>query len=110
MLDFQTIESIAGRLAAQRLGTLERVLARPATDSEGKDAVRVTIVLTPRAVSELSGDEALDLLTELNQTLEREGEERFAAVYYATDAELREEEEDMRIRQEQEREIDADER
>jgi len=111
MLEFQTIEAIARRIAENKMATLglERVLARPAFDSEGRDALRVTVVLTPEAVQELSGDAALDLLAELNQALQREGEERFAVVEYATEAEMSEEEEESRVGLEQERETDRDE-
>lgn len=95
MLDFVMIESIARRLASEKLGTpaFERLVARSATDSEGREALRITLVLSPEAATELSGDEALDLLTELNHALEREGEERFAVVEYATEAEMQEDEE-----------------
>ena len=79
--------------AARRGGAnagLERVMTEPTLDSEGKDAVRITLVLTPDAVQSLTGDEALDILVSIQQSLSREGEERFPIGEYATEGELEE--------------------
>jgi hypothetical protein len=94
MLDYRTIETIAGRVATQRVAEagLERTLAEPATDSEGRDALRITLVLKPNAVEKLTGDAAIDLLVELQRALAQEGEERFPIIEYATEQELAEDE------------------
>lgn len=93
MLDFVTIERIATKAAKAQVPSegLQRVVAQQTTDSEGKDALRITLVLTPEAVDEMTGDAALDLLVALQRELQKEGEERFAVVEYATEAELKEE-------------------
>ena len=91
MLDFRVIEGIADRIAKGHKIGADRVLARPAVDSDGKDAVRVTLVLPAQAAEELGGDAVLDLLYELHQTLQQEGEERLAIVEYATEEEMKEE-------------------
>jgi hypothetical protein len=92
MLDYRVIEGVADRIARGHNVGADRVLARPAVDSDGKDAVRITLVLPAQAAEELSGDAVLDLLYELHQTLQKEGEERLAIVEYATEEEMKEEE------------------
>jgi len=60
----------------------------PALDSDGNEAVRITIVIAPGAVRKLGGEAILDTLVELRRRLEAEGEVRFPLVEYATEAEL----------------------
>jgi hypothetical protein len=93
MLDFLTIEKIATRAAKAQVADagLERIVVAPAVDSDGRDALRITLVLKPEAVRALSGDAALDLLVSVQQELARRDEERFPIVEYATEAELQEE-------------------
>jgi len=67
---------------------LERIVTEPATDSEGKEALRIILVLKPGAAKILTGDQALDLLVGIQQKLQAEGEERFPIVEYATEQEL----------------------
>lgn len=104
MLDFRAIEAIADRIAKNQVSEheLKRVLARSIVDSEGNDALRVTVVLTPKAVEELSGDAALELLSELQRALEQAGEERLTIVEYATESEMREEAEDEKAAEDEE--------
>jgi hypothetical protein len=92
MLEYKAIESIADRIAKGHGVGVDRIVARPTVDSEGKDAIRVTLVLPAGAAEELSGDASLDLLYELDQALQGEGEERMAIVEYATQEEIEEEE------------------
>ncbi len=70
---------------------LRDVLTSAASDSEGNDALRIVLVLTPESINEMSGDQALDLLVDIHNGLDREGESRFAMIEYATEAELAEE-------------------
>ena len=92
MLHDRQITDIAERIAKGQLpgADLQRVVTERATDSDGKDAVRITLVLAPASVEALTGDAALDLLVELQSALEMEGEERLPIVEYATEAELQE--------------------
>jgi hypothetical protein len=107
MLDFIAVEHIAAKAAKKQLSEpdLERVVAQATTDSEGREALRITLVLKPEAVAALSGDAALDLLVSLQHELQERGEERFALVEYATEAEMREEEEEVREARRQEAEF-----
>lgn len=91
MLHDHKINEIAERVARGQVDEagLERVLAEPITDSEGNDALRITVVLKPETAQSLSGEAALDLLVELQRALQKEGEERFATVQYATEEELK---------------------
>jgi hypothetical protein len=90
MLNNQKILEITKDVAHTRVndGNLERVVIEPATDSEGHEALRITLVVNPEAARKLTGDEALDLLVGIQQKLRAEGEERFPIVEYATEQEL----------------------
>lgn len=67
---------------------LERVIAEPSTDSDGNEASRITVVLKPEAARDWTGDQALDLLVAIQETLTGEGEERLPIVHYATETDL----------------------
>jgi len=84
------ISEIAGQAARTKLGAnvVSEVLAEPATDSEGSEALRVTIVIKPGAAKTLKGDSVLDALLEIQDRLREAGEDRFAIVKYATQDEL----------------------
>ena len=92
MLSASRVQEIAQTAASMRAMTksVQRVFAEPSMDSEGKDALRITFVLSDRGAKDLTGDEALDLLVELKHNLEQAGEERFAVIEYATEKELAE--------------------
>jgi hypothetical protein len=64
------------------------VLSEPDTDLDGKDALRVTIVVTPEAIEKLKGDGFLDTLVEVQNRLRDAGEERFPIVWWSTEEEL----------------------
>jgi hypothetical protein len=90
MLDDDRILEIARDIARAQISdsNLERVLSEPTTDSEGNDALHITVVLKPDAVGLISGDTALDVLVNIQRQLQAEGEERLPIVEYATEQEL----------------------
>jgi hypothetical protein len=92
MLTQSKIIEIARDAATANLTTsaVSRVISEPTTDSEGRDALRITIVIEPNAVGKLSGEAALDTLVEIQDGLREAGEERFPIVEYSTEAELQE--------------------
>jgi hypothetical protein len=92
MLDYAEISQIVESSARPILGreNVVRVFSEPGMDSEGKDAVRITIVITPGAVARIKGDALLDNLVEIHKRLSEGGEERTPMVGYATEEELAE--------------------
>lgn len=96
MLEMPQLQELAKKLAGKRmpLVQIEDVIASPMTDSEGEAALRITFVLTPETADAITGGDALKLLVELKDALQREGEERFAIIEYATPDDLEEHEED----------------
>jgi hypothetical protein len=66
----------------------KRVLSEPAVDSEGQDALRLTIVIANNSVAQITGDMVLDTLVEIQRGLEQAGDERLAIVDYASEEEL----------------------
>ena len=66
----------------------ERVLVQPAVDSEGEEALRVTLVIRPESVSLITGDEALDLISDVRRGFDQVGEGRFPLIEYATNEEI----------------------
>jgi hypothetical protein len=67
---------------------ISSISSSTAIDSEGRDALRITIVINPGSEAKISGDAALDTLVGIQGRLRSEGEERFAIVEYATNEEL----------------------
>ncbi len=88
MLDTSRIIELAEQ-AARKWIAVERVLVEPTVDSQGEEALRVTLVLDPQAVERVTGDQALDVLVDINEALQNAGEERLPIIFYATEEELR---------------------
>lgn len=90
MLGTEKIVAIASEVARTHLkaANVRQVLVEPASDSEGNDAVRITIVIPAGAATRLKGGAALDVLVQIHDSLRDAGEERFPLVEYATKAEL----------------------
>jgi RecB family exonuclease len=90
MLDEKQIKKIAREVAAANLASsnISSVTSSSAIDSEGHDALRITIVIKPGAELKIKGDATLDTLVGIKDRLRREGEERLAIVEYATKEEL----------------------
>jgi hypothetical protein len=65
-----------------------RVENRPATDSLGREALRITVVLRPGATKRLENGAPLDALVSLQKRLGDMGDHRTPLVEYATEAEL----------------------
>lgn len=110
MLHDRDIAEIATRVAAGKVSEagLERVITTPITDSEGHDALRITLVLKAQAASALTGDAALDLLVQLQQALRGKGEERLPIIEYATEDELKADADEADDEDEREAEADSD--
>jgi hypothetical protein len=92
MLQQKEIVKIAQDAARANLSssTVSRIMSEPTTDSEGRDALRITIVVKPEAIGKLTGDSTLDTLVQIQADLRDAGEERFPIVEYATEKELQE--------------------
>jgi hypothetical protein len=90
MLELQQIDEIATQVARRRLPRrdFQRVTTEPTTDSLGEEALHITIVLGDDAIRQLTGDEVLDLLVELQDKLQAEGDERLPLVRYSTEHEM----------------------
>ena len=90
MLDEKRIQKIAQEVASANLASanISSVSSRTAIDSEGHEALRITIVIKPGSESRIGGDATLDTLVGIQHRLRSEGEERFAIVEYATKKEL----------------------
>lgn len=82
---------LVGQVAKAHLGPEQviRVAAEPAIDSEGREALRVTIVIRPGAAKQLGGDAVLDTLVGVQERLQEMGEQRFPIIEYATEQELK---------------------
>jgi hypothetical protein len=86
MLDEKRIRQIAEEVATTHLtsANVSSVSSTAAIDSEGRQALRITIVIKPGAEEKIKGDAALDTLVQIQDRLRKAGEERFPIVEYAT--------------------------
>jgi cellobiose-specific phosphotransferase system component IIA len=90
MLPTKQIEEIATRVAQANLTpqVAHRVLSEAIVDSEGQDALRLTLVIAPESVETIDGRQLLDNLVETQRELQQAGEERYAFLSYTTEEEL----------------------
>ncbi len=68
---------------------VSRVETTLGVDQDGDEALRVLIVLNDTTADEVTGDQALDALSNIRSALLDVGDTRFPFVSYATEDELR---------------------
>mgnify|MGYP001015739730 CR=1 FL=1 len=92
MLEQKKIIEIAQKAAVANLSSaaVHSVLSEPTVDSQGREALQITIVLTPDAVENIKGENVLKMLVEIQDKLQEAGDERFPIMRYATEQELKE--------------------
>ena len=92
MLAQDQITQIANEVAVSNLtsSSVSSVISEPTVDYEGRDALRIVIIITPGATDRIDGEAALNTLVQLQDRLRQAGEERFPIVEYATKEELEE--------------------
>lgn len=86
MLEDPQIQKLMKEVAASIMPSrqLLEVRTEPAFDAEGKEALRITLVVTDEAVRSLTGEQLTRLLVDIHDGLLREGDDRFPLVSYAT--------------------------
>ncbi len=86
MMEALELQNLAKKIVRKRMPSvhLDAVLTENTTSSNGESALRITLVLTPESVDAISGEDALKLLVDIRHGLEREGDDRFPIVEYAT--------------------------
>jgi hypothetical protein len=91
-MENEKIAQLAKQIATTHLAAVSNTSSVSTVDSEGRDAVRITIVLDAAAAASMKskGDAVLDTLVEIKEALRERGEERFPIVEYATQEELNE--------------------
>jgi hypothetical protein len=81
------VDQVVEKAARFVLGNdVERVFTKPSINSDGEEAIRITIVLKP--IYSVSGRTALEAITKIQDELAEKGEERSVQVHFATEDEL----------------------
>jgi hypothetical protein len=91
MLELTRVNEVVKKAASaslKRPAGVQRVLSEPASDSEGQEALHITIVLKRGSADKISGDSALDALVRIERDLRQGGEERFPIIDFVTEEEL----------------------
>jgi hypothetical protein len=91
MLKLSRVNEVVNKVASATFkggASIQRVDSEPTVDSEGKDALHVTIVLKRGSTGKISGDIALDTLVGIERALREAKEERFPIISYVTEEEL----------------------
>jgi hypothetical protein len=90
MIGARQIDQVVSKAASATLKKVgvSRVFSVPATDSEGNEALHVTIVLKKTKNAEISGDLALDTIVGIERGLREAGEERLPIVEFVGEEEL----------------------
>lgn len=88
MLEDPQVQELTRQITAEVMPSsgLVEIMSEPMIDFDGREVLRITLVLTDEAAKTFSGDQALTLLNELRDSLLREGDERFPLIYYMTES------------------------
>ena len=92
MLDLEQVTQISSEVAKANLPPqgVVRVQSEPTVDSQGQDALYLTIVVAPEAADRVSGDAVVNTLVQIHDRLRDAGDDRFPIIEYTTEAELEE--------------------
>ncbi|MGJ5202390.1 hypothetical protein [Bradyrhizobium sp. HKCCYLR20261] len=91
MLDNAKIAEIAREIATANLSSsaaVTNVTTAPYADSEGRDALRITIVVSPIEGTDIGGEAVLDTLVQIQEQLQAAGEDRFPLIEYEAENEV----------------------
>jgi len=91
MLELAEVNRMVKKVASanfKRPAGVRRVFSQRAADSEGEEALRITIVLKPDGLDKISGDMVLDTLVGIGKALRAANDERFPIIDYATEEDL----------------------
>ena len=90
MLPNDQIEKIAIKVAQANLTpeVAQRAVSVAIVDSDGRDALLLTIVVAPNSADKIEGRKLLDVLVDTQSELQKAGEERHAVLSYTTEEEL----------------------
>jgi hypothetical protein len=90
MLALSEVDRVVDKAAAAALkkSRVRRVFSRPTVDSDGHEALSVTIVLKPGRSEEVTGAAAGEAILRIGQDLLRAGDERLPIVHFITEEEL----------------------
>jgi hypothetical protein len=90
MLDMETIKQFSTEIAKANFGpdNVVRVESEPTTDSTGKEALGLLIVIAPGVAENFTGDDVVDTLVQISARLQKAGDERLPIIGYATEEEL----------------------
>lgn len=91
MVALAKLQDISSGIARKVFGErfVERTMVEPDVSSFDEEIVRVTVVLKEGAADEISGDQAVDIIGAMRRGFEAEGEERRPSISYATEDDLR---------------------
>lgn len=96
MLALAEVDKVVRKVASGTLkgaARVQRVFSERTSDSDGREALHITIVLKRGSADKVGGDRALDTLVGIDQALQGANEERFPIINFATEEELEQERE-----------------
>jgi hypothetical protein len=91
MLELRQVNEVVNKAASailKRRAGVRRVFSERASDSEGHEALHITIVLKRGSADKISGDMALDTLVRIERALRDAKDDRFPIIDYVTEEEL----------------------
>jgi hypothetical protein len=91
MLKLAKVNEVVSKAASAAISSgagIQRVDSEPTLDSQGKEALDITIVLKRGSAGKISGDSALDTLVTVEKALRKAKEERVPIISFVTEGEL----------------------
>jgi hypothetical protein len=90
MLELSKVDQVVDKaaIAALKKARVSRVFSNPTVDSDGHEALSVTIVLKRGRSEQVTGDSASNVIFQIGRDLLNSGEERQPIVHFITEEEL----------------------
>jgi hypothetical protein len=89
MLEPAKVDDIVKKVASTTLKRKAvRVYSEPTADSDGHDALSITIVLERGSVDKITGEMAVNTLVGIDKALQAANDDRFPIIDYVTEEEL----------------------
>lgn len=91
MLELSQVDEVVNKAVSAALkkhAGITHVISEPTSDSQGDEALHITIVLKSGSADKITGETALNALVSVDRALREAGDDRFPIIDYVTEDEL----------------------
>ncbi len=91
MLELSQVDEVVNKAvsaALKKQAGITHVISESTSDSQGDEALHITIVLKRGSADKITGESALNALVSVDRALREAGDDRFPIIDYVTEEEL----------------------